>query len=951
MNRILLLFLAAMLAFGAVAQKRKDASAWKIYGNVINEVTRRNVMDTIKVTLISADGEAVKTTKAIPQKGEAAGFYINVGEDGAGKYTLRLEHPDYRETSLPVELTKRIRMVTLGSIPIHKLTLSEKRHLLGEVTVTATKVKFYHKGDTIVYNADAFNLAQGSMLDGLIEQLPGVELNSDGVIKVNGKPVESLLLNGKDFFKGKNSVMLENMPAYMVKDVKVYEGQNEEDKLTGRRGREILTMDVSLKKEFSKGVIANAELGGGTHGRYAARAFGLLYSDRTRISAYAKINNTNDDRRPGRDGNWREGSNRSGRQIIRKAGVDYQIYGKENKYEIGGNLDAEVNDNNRTTATYTQNFLPEGDTYTSRFNNSFTRSVNLSTHHSLKLQPNPAKLDYLSFHIDGSYQNIRNTGSNIDATFNQNPEAESLRDSLITGGPLANSAVNRLLQESRQRAHTLNGSFYNNGVFTVKGRDDFFGYHVMTRGNSSVNNTPDVYQLFYGTTLQTLRDRLNSSNSDGFSGFGNLYYCFRPNSRIQINAEYEFSFSGNSGVNDWYTSNRTAQTQSEAEEIVRQLDVENSYHSRNHSLDNKPRLQFFYQYNREVDGQDDGYVQLNASLLTKFRHSVLDYHGVTDFRLVKDFILPDFNTVLSFTTHERAHYLDVKYNFSMNDPSLMSLTDVVFTSDPLNIRQGNPDLKNSSRHFFQTNYRADGLYKKGMWVSAQLEYAITNNAQAMRTLYDRTTGVRLTSPINIDGNWSTHARSDMSFPLTRDRNLSIGATVYYGYSESADMSSESNMDNAVKTLIFNHSTWDILSLEYKFARHRVKAKGEMNYNHIEGTRAGFQHLNIWSYSYGLTGMFTLPLDFQISTDFFVHSKRGYADPNANYNSLVWNANISKPLLKGALTVKLDAFDILRQIRNSYVSINAQGRTETTYNTLPAYFMLRVAYNFARQPRK
>ena len=75
----------------------------------------------------------------------------------------------------------------------------ERSHNLNEVSVTATKVKFYNRGDTIVYNADAFQLAEGSMLDALIEQLPGVTLDDNGVIKVNGRTVESLILNGKDF--------------------------------------------------------------------------------------------------------------------------------------------------------------------------------------------------------------------------------------------------------------------------------------------------------------------------------------------------------------------------------------------------------------------------------------------------------------------------------------------------------------------------------------------------------------------------------------------------------------------------------------------------------------------------------------------------------------------------------------------------------------------------------
>ena len=81
-------------------------------------------------------------------------------------------------------------------------------------------MKFYHKGDTVVYNADAFVLAEGSMLDALVRQMPGVEIKKDGRIYHNGQFVENLLLNGKDFFRGNQEVMLENLPSYTVKQVK-----------------------------------------------------------------------------------------------------------------------------------------------------------------------------------------------------------------------------------------------------------------------------------------------------------------------------------------------------------------------------------------------------------------------------------------------------------------------------------------------------------------------------------------------------------------------------------------------------------------------------------------------------------------------------------------------------------------------------------------------------------
>ncbi len=197
----------------------------------------------------------------------------------------------------PLEQEKIKGRVESLTMPIMMIRAAK---VLSEVTVTASKVKFYNKGDTIVYNADAFVLAEGTMLDGLLRQMPGVELKDDGRIFVNGEYVEELLLNGKDFFKGNNKVMLENIGAYTVKNVEVYRKQKDIDRVLGKGfGEKSLAMDVKLKKEYNQGMMLNAEAGYGSDDRYLGRLFGLWFSDHARVSAVGNINNLNDDRKPG----------------------------------------------------------------------------------------------------------------------------------------------------------------------------------------------------------------------------------------------------------------------------------------------------------------------------------------------------------------------------------------------------------------------------------------------------------------------------------------------------------------------------------------------------------------------------------------------------------------------------------------------------------------------------
>ena len=107
------------------------------------------------------------------------------------------------------------------------------------------------------------------MLDALLEQLPGVKLERNGVITVNGRTVENLLLNGKDLFNGNNELMLENLSAYSVKDIAVYDKQGRVSELLGQtiEDDKKYVMDVRLKREYMHGFIINAEGGYGTHDR------------------------------------------------------------------------------------------------------------------------------------------------------------------------------------------------------------------------------------------------------------------------------------------------------------------------------------------------------------------------------------------------------------------------------------------------------------------------------------------------------------------------------------------------------------------------------------------------------------------------------------------------------------------------------------------------------------
>lgn len=176
---------------------------------------------------------------------------------------------------------------------------------LDEVTVTATKVKMYYKGDTLVYDASAFKLPDGSMLDDLIRQMPGVIMNNNGEIFVNGRKIDELQLGSRSFMRGNSKVLLENLPYYTVKDIKVYEQDTDLNRTVNAQvEKKKYVMDVNLKPEYLRGYIANAEAAGGTEEQWLGRAFLLSFTKNTRYTLLANSNNVNESRHIGSTDIW-----------------------------------------------------------------------------------------------------------------------------------------------------------------------------------------------------------------------------------------------------------------------------------------------------------------------------------------------------------------------------------------------------------------------------------------------------------------------------------------------------------------------------------------------------------------------------------------------------------------------------------------------------------------------
>lgn len=142
-------------------------------------------------------------------------------------------------------------------------------------------------------------------------------------------------------------------------------------------------MDVKLKPEYSIGWIANAETGIGSKDRYLGRLFALRFTPHSRLSAFGNMNNLNENRTPGRNGEWSPSNINNGLIASKVARIDYNVENKEGNFTLNGNAKIEHSNSDNSTVTNSVNFLTDGDTYERSQSLSHSENTQINTNHSM----------------------------------------------------------------------------------------------------------------------------------------------------------------------------------------------------------------------------------------------------------------------------------------------------------------------------------------------------------------------------------------------------------------------------------------------------------------------------------------------------------------------------------------------------------------------------------------
>ena len=489
------------------------------------------LLSGVKAELMTRDSSVVGdccTEKYFQVGNTLCPWYFYVPKKEA-QYILKLSKEGYE--TLYKDITYEPRG-NKGIIIFEKtyLKYAPKERVLGAATVTATRVKFYTKKDTVVFNADAFEMAEGSMLDALIKQLPGVELRDNGQIYVNGRFVESLLLNGENFFDKDRNVMLENLPSYMVNNVKVYERLGEKSRLMKRdMDDKSYVMDINLKKHYSIGWIGNAEGGAGTRDRYLGRFFALRFTRQSRVSLFGNMNNLNETRKPGQNGDWSPGNVRQGQNAHKIFGLDYMVNDRRTRYKLEGWAKAEHDNLTALEQTTGEAFMPNGNVYKRSGKHELQSVTSFNSFHNWLFHNDLTVLKVAPYVL---YEKKKKRGNSYSAALNQDMNNLSgLTDSLFSGSSewLRNAVINRVKNEDMQKSDkfftTATASFTHNLRY-FSGFIDAEGYISYKKEHFERFNH---YQLDYPSAAgQTgeARNRYYKSPSEMFSYYGRADFWY-----------------------------------------------------------------------------------------------------------------------------------------------------------------------------------------------------------------------------------------------------------------------------------------------------------------------------------------------------------------------------------------------------------------------------------------
>ena len=314
---------------------------------------------------------------SLPDSAYAAGIassnkgWFTLPKVKAGKYLLKISYIGFRTKFVPVQLSNNVPEKKMGNI-----ALEPDAVMLSEAVITGTAPEVTVKEDTLEYNSTAYRTPEGAMLEELVKKLPGAEIDDDGNVKINGKEVKKIMVDGKEFFGGDVKTGLKNLPVNMIDKLKTYDKKSDLARVTGiDDGEEETVLDLKVKKGMNQGWFGNANVAGGTESRYSSNVMLNRFVENSQFSLIGSANNVNDQGFSGGGGRPRF-RNSNGLTATKMLGANFAT--QTDKLELGGSARYNFSDRDAISTNYSERFLQNGNSYSNSNSKGRNKNTNFN---------------------------------------------------------------------------------------------------------------------------------------------------------------------------------------------------------------------------------------------------------------------------------------------------------------------------------------------------------------------------------------------------------------------------------------------------------------------------------------------------------------------------------------------------------------------------------------------
>jgi len=921
MKKISLLGVFCLIVLSVFSQSKNITVSGRIVEEDTNEpAVQANVQlfslpDSIYVAGVASNNE---------------GFYT-FSKIVSGKYVLKVSYVGFKNAVLPLSIsssstTHRVKNIKLKTDAI----------LMKETVITAEAPQVQVVEDTLIFNSSAYRTPDGAMLEELVKKFPGAEVDNDGNIKINGKQVRKIMVNGKEFFGGDVKTGMKNLPVEMIDKVKTYDKKSDLARITGiDDGEEETVLDLTVKKGMNQGVFGNIDLAAGTKERYSGRGMVNYFRENTQVSVIGEANNVN-----GR-GMSRGGGGGNGLNSTKTIGASFAK--DMDKLEMGGSFRYNYHNGNTISSGYSESFLVDNSSFSNSNSFSGSRSENFNADFRLEWRPN--EMTNVIFRPNFSYGKSGSTSRSQSGTFNGDPflYVENPNDYLnldeltdMENDPLHDIRLNASNSASISESNNLTAgaTLQLNRKLNDEGRNITLQGRVSYSDNENDSYSESFTRYYKEQRMDTIF-RYNTSPGKNYTYSGKLTYSEPIAYATFLQFSYQLQYSYRE--NDRRTYSLLDATDGDLWRLNQPLPIDYKDYEDKQQSKYAEYKTMDHNINVSVRLIRDKY-QLSAGFSVLPQHTELSYRKNKLDTVVKRNILnfsPNVNLRIRFS---RMSNLQLSYRGNTSQPGIESLLPVEDNANPLNIQIGNPGLKPSFSHNMSFHF-SDYKVETQRNIMANASFSFTQNAITSIRTYNGETGGWINTSDNINGNWNARVGFGYNTAL-RNKKFNIETNTNFGYTNHVGYLTVGKETKKNTTVDMNLS--ERLRASYRNDWLQISLDGNLSYSWEKDKLRSENQQEPYTYSYGGEMQLHAPWDMTLTTNVFNQCRRGYSDASMNRDELIWNAQLSQRLSRSA-SLTFEMYDILRNQSNITRRLTANGRSVYQYNGINSYCMVHFIY--------